>query len=118
VVAHGESCRSLGGGRTIEHGPWSPGECSMLLLRWFATGWLELYLPEVPAGWHLRPEEWQDRAERRGPFNVLTAEDTYQLLLAPARWLVDTADGQVCLSRTDSGMGHEAADWYAAAVPG
>src|ERR1700755_1484032 len=31
----------LGGGRTIEHGPWSPGECSMLLLRWFATGWLE-----------------------------------------------------------------------------
>jgi hypothetical protein len=50
---------------------------------------------------------------------VLTAEDTYQLLLAPAaRWLVDTADGQVCLSRTDSGLGHEAADWYAAAVSG
>ena len=109
----------LGGGRTIEHGPWSPGECSILLLRWFTTGWLELYLPEVPAGWHLRPEEWQDRAERRGPFIVLTAEDTYQLLLAPAaRWLVDTADGQVCLSRTDSGLGHEAADWYAAAVSG
>jgi len=108
----------LGGGQTIKHGPWSPDECSTLLLRWFATSWLELYLPEVPTGWRLRPAEWQMRVERRGPFAVLATEDAHQLLLAPARWLADTADGQACLSRTDSGMEHEATDWYAAAVPG
>jgi hypothetical protein len=73
---------------------------------------------KLPPGWRLQPAEWQKRAERRGAVAVLAAEDAHQLLLAPARWLVDTADGQACLSRTDSGMEHEATDWYTTAVSG
>ena len=98
-------------------GPWSAADCSELLGRWLAAGWLELYLPDPPDGWNLRQAEWLGRASRRGNFLVLDTNDSQVLLAASDRWVVDSVDGQVCLCRSDAGMDHTASEWYSIGTP-
>ncbi len=107
----------LGDGRTVSHGPWSAPECSALLGRWLAAGWLELYLPDLPEGWNLQRAEWLSRANRRAKFLMLDTNDSEELLAAPDRWIVGSIDGQVCLCRSDAGMDHTASEWYSASTP-
>src|ERR1019366_468098 len=83
-----------------------------------ACEWAECLHPDLRRADSVRqhqPERRRMRVERRGRFTVLAAEDAYQLLRSPDRWLLDTDEGQVCLCRTDSGMNRKPADWYAAA---
>jgi hypothetical protein len=100
----------------VKHGPWAPHACSELIIRWLDRGWVELYLPEVPAQWNLEPAGWQARTDRRGAFSILDPDDARQLLQDWRRWTVDSADGQASLSRTDVGMNVPADDWLAEAA--
>lgn len=95
----------------VRHGPWEPRACAELIIRWLDRGWVELYLPDVPAQWDLEPAAWQVRAERRGAFSVLGRADARQLLQDWHRWTLGSADGQVSLSRTDVGMSIPVNDW-------
>jgi hypothetical protein len=97
----------------VRHGPWEPRACAELIIRWLDRGWVELYLPDVPSQWNLKPAGWQVRTERRGAFSILDPSDARQLLEDWRRWTVDSADGQASLSRTDVGMNVVADDWLA-----
>ena len=100
----------------VTHGPWEPRRCAELITRWLDHGWIELYLPDIPAGWNVPSATWQGRAAQRNAFLTLATEDARQLLQDPKRWTVETADGQVCLSRSDAGMTIDPRDWVNAAA--
>jgi hypothetical protein len=98
------------------HGPWEPRACAELITRWLDRGWVELYLPEIPPQWGLKPAQWQARAERRGTLSILDPIDARQLLQNWHRWTVDGADGQASLSRTNTGMRVPIDDWLVEAT--
>jgi hypothetical protein len=100
----------------VRHGPWEPRACANLIIRWLDRGWVELYLPDVPPQWELKPADWQVRAERRGAFSILGRADARQLLQDWHRWTVDSTDGQASVSRTDVGMRVPVDDWLAEAA--
>jgi hypothetical protein len=100
----------------VRHGPWEPPACANLIIRWLDSGWVELYLPELPPQWELRPADWQVRAERRGALSILSRADARQLLQDWHRWTVDSADGQASLSRTATGMSVPLDDWLSEAA--
>ena len=95
----------------VVHGPWAPSECAALITRWVERGWVELYLPSVPAEWNLTPADWQTRSERRGDLLVLAHADALDLLRNPVRWKASSADGQASLSKTDVGMTLSVSEW-------
>lgn len=90
-------------GGAVTHGPWDPAECGAAITCWLDRGWVELYSPgPLRAG-----------RQERGTFCVLAEDDARRLLREPARWLVETPDGSVCLSRTDAGTAVDAEEWIA-----
>lgn len=44
-------------GGVVRHGPWESRACAELIIRWLDKGWVELYLPDVPPQWELKPAE-------------------------------------------------------------
>ena len=101
----------------VTHGPWQPAECAGLIIRWVERGWVELYLPELPAQWDLQRSEWEPRAERRGELLILTRADSLDLLHDPNRWIVSSLDGHASLVKTDLGMTIGTNDWFALGEP-
>jgi hypothetical protein len=102
----------------VVHGPWDPRECARVIDLWLVRGWIELFLPDlsqVSAGWNLTPAEWQGSGEKDGDFLVLTTSDARSLLSDPDRWTVDSIDGQVSLSRSETGLALPRQDWLSAA---
>lgn len=99
---------------TVRHGPWAPRDCAAVIRAWMDRGWVELYLPELPPSWELRPARWLERAVHRGGFRVLATADAHDLLDDPTRWAMDDMDGQVCLSCTSTGLMNDEAVWLAA----
>jgi hypothetical protein len=71
---------------SVKHGPWEPRACSELIIRWLDRGWVDLYLPDVPEQWNLKPAAWQARTDRWGAFSILDPDDARQLLQDWRRW--------------------------------
>lgn len=100
-----------GGDRT--HGPWLPARCSALLLHWFDSGWVELYLPELPKAWQrsISQSEWSARTTA-GPHHMLASADARTVLADPDLWQLDRLEGFVCLTVADSAPPLGSSLWY------
>jgi len=85
-------------------------------MKWLDVGWVELYLPEFSTEWGLGEAPWQAHAQSREGFLVLAAEDARKLLERPECWTVDSLDGHVSLSQSESGAAIQPEEWMALAA--
>ena len=82
----------------VQHGPWTPDDCSRCLLTWFDHGWINAYvLSEHLARWRvdddaLLPDPTDDSAR-------MVARDRARAILADSEsWTNDRAEGLVVLN--------------------
>ncbi len=107
----------LGGCTSVVHGPWQPGDCRRVLLRWFDSGLIQC----IADAWgttgsreivHFEHDaSWRSRAAERGQFLILDREDARALLDDPATWDRDGAGAGVMVCESDAAEGLSFNDW-------
>jgi hypothetical protein len=97
-IPHGSIDDPAGSAR--HHGPWPGSTCATILELWYRAGWIGLYFRDPPPGWNLIPAQWRSRLADDGD---LTAQDAFDLLEQPDRWVLEHTDGHVQPYRTVDG---------------
>jgi hypothetical protein len=100
------------------HGPWLPARCPALLLHWFDSGWVELYLPALPEALQrsVGQAEWRARTSA-GPHHMLASADARTVLADPGLWQLDRPEGFVRLTLADSAPPLGSSLWHVDVPP-
>jgi hypothetical protein len=100
----------------VRHGPWSPEDCSQVLLTWFDHGWIALFVPPeqefrwASSGVVLTPDpsdpSWQ----------LLEPDKARSILAEPETWTNERPEGFVCLGTTEHAPSSEFRDLWLDAI--